>query len=86
MPDSTPEEQPKFEDALAELEAIVKQLEGGNLPLDEMMARYERGVQSLKLCREMLDKAEKRIEILVKGENGELVAQPFEPGDDADRG
>ena len=71
--------QPKFEESLAELEAIITELEGGELPLDEMMARYEKGVKALELCRKMLDEAEKKIEILVKGEDGKLKAKPFAP-------
>ncbi len=71
--------QPAFEESLAELEAIISELESGDLPLDKMTERYEKGVRALELCRKVLDQAEKKIEILVKGEDGELRAQPFEP-------
>jgi exodeoxyribonuclease VII small subunit len=84
MPEHEQSEQSAFEDALAELEQIVAQLESGSLPLDAMMERYERGVKALKQCREMLDQAEKRIEILVRREDGTLAAEPFEPTNDAD--
>ena len=72
--------QPKFEESLAELEAIIAELESGELPLDKMMEQYEKGVKALELCRKVLDEAEKKIEILVKGKDGELKPEPFEPG------
>ncbi len=74
---------PSFEEALAELEAIMSELESGELPLDKMMERYEKGVDALLLCRKVLDDAEKRIEILVRKKNGELEAQPFDSGEEA---
>jgi len=60
-----------FEDALAELEDIVGQLEAGSKPLDESLALYEKGVGALKHCHSILDKAEKRIRILVRNAQGE---------------
>jgi exodeoxyribonuclease VII small subunit len=59
-----------FEQSLAELEEIVAQLEAGEKPLDESLALYEKGVAALKRCHAMLDKAEKRIRLLVKGADG----------------
>jgi len=73
--------EPTFEESLAELEAIMAELEGGELPLEEMMKRYEKGVKALELCRKVLDRAEKKIEILVKNKDGELNAEPFDPRD-----
>ena len=75
--------EPDFEESLAELEGIIAELEGGELPLDKMMERYEKGVKALELCRRMLDAAEKKIEILIKGEDGKLKAEPFEPETEA---
>lgn len=60
-----------FEDALNELEDIVGQLEAGTKPLDESLALYEKGVGALKHCHGILDKAEKRIRVLVKNARGE---------------
>ena len=74
--------QPKFEESLAELEAIIAELEGGELPLDQMMDRYEKGMKALELCRKVLAEAEKKIEILIKSQDGELKAEPFEPNAD----
>ena len=71
--------QPKFEESLAALEAIIAELEGGDLPLDKMVERYEKGVKALELCREVLDQAEKRIELLVKDKDGELKPGPLGP-------
>ncbi|MFH0937824.1 MAG: exodeoxyribonuclease VII small subunit [Planctomycetota bacterium] len=64
-----------FENCLAELEEIVAQLEVGAKPLDESLTLYERGIASLKSCHAILDKAEKRIRLLVKGPNGEPLVR-----------
>jgi len=59
-----------FEAAIAELEAIVKKLEDGDLALEQSLALYERGVQLSRFCHAQLEEAERRIEIL--NERGEL--------------
>lgn len=66
----TPE---RFEDSLEELESIVSQLESGAKPLEESLALYEKGIAALRKCHGILDKAEKRIKLLVKGANGEPI-------------
>jgi exodeoxyribonuclease VII small subunit len=63
-----------FEAAIAELEAIVKQLEEGDLPLEKSLERYERGVQLSRFCHARLEEAERRIEVL--DERGELKPAP----------
>ena len=55
---------PSFEDALARLEAIVRDLEEGQLGLAEALARYETGVGLLKDCHRLLERAERKIELL----------------------
>ena len=75
---------PSFEDAMGELEQIIEELEGGELPLEESLTKYEKGMAALKLCRDILDKAEKKIEILVKDDAGGVEAQPFDEPDDAE--
>ena len=71
-----------FEAAIAELEAIVKKLEEGDLPLEQSLGLYERGVHLSRFCHARLEDAERRIEIL--DERGELRQAP--PGlTDADR-
>lgn len=69
--------QPTFEESLAELETIMAELESGELTLDKMMERYEKGVKALQLCRKVLDDAEKKIELLVKMKDGEFETEPF---------
>jgi exodeoxyribonuclease VII small subunit len=59
-----------FEAAIAELESIVKKLEEGDLPLEQSLALYERGVQVSRFCHVRLEEAERRIEIL--NERGHL--------------
>lgn len=59
----------KFEAALAELEQIIQNMEGGRLPLEESLAAYRRGSTLLKHCQQQLNDAERQIQIL---ENGAL--------------
>jgi exodeoxyribonuclease VII small subunit len=66
-----------FEKALAELEAIVKQLEAGNLALDKSLALFERGVQLARACKEKLAEAELRVSQLVKDKAGLFSEEPF---------
>jgi exodeoxyribonuclease VII small subunit len=63
-----------FEGAIAELESIVKKLEEGDLPLEQSLALYERGVQLSRFCHARLEDAERRIEILT--DRGELRPAP----------
>ena len=76
---------PRFEDALAGLERIVQRLEGGDLPLDDALKLFEEGVRLSRFCSGKLDEAEKRIEILMKGAEGEWHGEPFAPGADDER-
>lgn len=83
MPDpapSSPEPPLKFEEALAQVERLVEELESGELSLEDALERYERGVRRLAACRKLLDAAEKRVDILRKSPTGELKVEPFEPG------
>jgi len=66
-----------FEKALEELEKIVEKLEKGGLSLSESLALFEKGVKLAKFLREELGKAEKKVEILLKDEKGELKEEPF---------
>ena len=59
----------KYEAALAELEQIVHNMEGGQLPLEESIAAYRRGSELLKHCQQQLSDAERKIQVL---ENGAL--------------
>lgn len=68
-----------FEKAMADLERIVDKLESGDLPLNESLALFEKGVKLARSLREELAKAEKKVEILLKDEEGGLRREPFEP-------
>ncbi len=59
-----------FEQAIAELEGIVKKLEKGELTLDESIGFFQRGVELTKYCNKKLDEAERSITMLIEGENG----------------
>jgi exodeoxyribonuclease VII small subunit len=66
-----------FEKALADLEATVDKLEKGGLSLNESLALFEKGVKLARYLREELGKAEKKVEILLKDEKGDVRAEPF---------
>ena len=75
---------PSFEESLGELEAIVGELEGGKLGLSDALARYEEGVAHLKSCHQLLQRAERRIELLSGVDaDGNPVTEPF---DEAEHG
>jgi exodeoxyribonuclease VII small subunit len=74
-------QQPGFEQSLAELESIVHALEDGRLGLDDSLSRYERGIGLLKHCHQLLERAERRIELLCGVDaEGNPVTQPFDEG------
>jgi exodeoxyribonuclease VII small subunit len=65
-----------FEDALAELEQIVRRLEGGQVKLDEAILSYERGAQLKQHCERKLNEAQQRVDRIVIGPNGAVTAEP----------
>ena len=69
----------RFEDALNKLEKIVSQLEEGDISLEESLKLFEEGIRLSRFCNQKLDEAEKRVEILVKGKEGTLKPEPFDP-------
>ena len=71
----------KFENALKELEQIVEQLEDSELPLDDALKLFERGIKLSQLCSAKLDDAEQKVELLIKGANGALSPISFEETD-----
>ena len=69
-----------FEEALAELEQILAEIESGEVGLEQSLTKYERGSFLIQHCRAVLGKAEKQIELLSKSADGSLVSEPFEDG------
>jgi exodeoxyribonuclease VII small subunit len=67
-----------FESALTKLEAIVDSMEQGEVPLAELLARYEDGTRLLKICEGRLKEAEMKIEKLKKQKDGGTAFEPFE--------
>ncbi|MBX3301702.1 MAG: exodeoxyribonuclease VII small subunit [Nitrospira sp.] len=67
----------KFEQAMARLEAIVGELEKGDLPLDESLKIFEEGIRLSKNCLKVLEEAEKKVEVLVQDKNGKKQLRAF---------
>ncbi len=68
----------KFEAALERLEEIVKELEAGDLPLEQSLKLFEEGIKLSRLCNKRLEDAERRVEVLLKDNAGNITARPFE--------
>ncbi len=73
-----------FEKAMEQLEEIVQELESVDLPLEKAIKRFEEGVQLAKFCSGKLDETEKRIAILLKDQNNQVVEKPFMPDTEPD--
>ena len=73
MPDEAPL---SFEDGLQQLEAIVKDMESGDLPLERALELFEKGMNLSEACRKQLEEAETRVETLIK-RAGEVVPESF---------
>ena len=67
----------KFEDALKRLEEIVEMLESDELPLDRALELFEEGIRMSRLCSSILERAEMRIEELIREEDGTIRAVPL---------
>jgi len=81
MPNGNAENEPKpldFEAAMRDLEEIVERLEHGDLPLEESLAAFERGVKLTRSCQTALKEAEQKVEILLKKAGG-LEVGDFDP-------
>lgn len=70
-----------FESALEELEQLVERLESGDLPLDEALADFERGVKLTRECQQKLASAEQKVKVLME-QNGKVQELPFDDEDD----
>lgn len=72
-------EEMSFEDALGELETIVRSLESGQAPLDKSIGAYERGITLKKHCEKKLQDARAKIEKITIGADGSLEREPLDP-------
>src|SRR6202040_3014214 len=68
-----------FEKAMDRLETIVEQMETGKLPLEDLIVRYEEGMNLVKVCQERLASAEQKIEIIARNSAGKPMVRDFEP-------
>lgn len=85
--DRAAEGEPGFDDILERLRGVVARLEQGNLSLEESLRAYEEGVTLARRGHELLDRAEKRVELLVQSRDGEPRAEPLDeegPGGEED--
>jgi len=83
----TNDEQPKsFEASLEALEQIVQDLEEGDLPLEKSLELFEQGIRLSRECQERLNQAERRIEILLRDNQGRVTVSEFEGANAAAEG
>lgn len=68
-----------FEDTMKNLQDIVQELEKGTLNLDDSVKKFEEGIELSKQCNEILEKAEKKINILIRKGEDEVEELPFTP-------
>jgi exodeoxyribonuclease VII small subunit len=75
-PAAAPKEPASYETALAELDRLVEQMEGGQLPLDQLLDAYRRGADLLAFCRGRLQTVEEQVRVLEDGQLKALSPQP----------
>ena len=68
-----------FETAVGRLEQVVEEMGSDKLPLEDLIKRYEEGIQLVKICEEKLQAVEKRVEILMRKAGGDPELVPFDP-------
>ena len=76
--------QKTFEQSMKQLERIVQELEGGDLPLETAIKKFEVGMKLTKFCSQKLDDTEKKVSILLKNAEGRIAEKPFRSEDDGD--
>ena len=69
---------PSFEQAIQRLEQIVAEMESAELPLEEVLQKYEEGTRLTRFCSQKLEEAEKKIELLARKSDGPVDLQPFQ--------
>ncbi len=70
-----------FEESIQQLEKIVEDLETGDLPLEDALKKFEEGVDISKICSKKLDEIEKKVSVLLKDKDGEVIKKPFDEED-----
>jgi exodeoxyribonuclease VII small subunit len=68
----------KFEEELGDLETVVTHIDSGELSLEESIAAFERGVALVRSLNQKLDEVERRVEVLMRGAQGELKKAPYQ--------
>ena len=76
--------QPAFEEAVKKLESILEAMESDDLPLEQLLQRFEEGTRLYRLCQEKLAEAEVQVQRLEQGLGGELSVRPAESLDGSD--
>ena len=76
--------QKTFEQSMKHLERIVKELEDGDLPLEKAIKKFEEGMKLTKLCSAKLDETERKISVLLKNAEGQMVEKPLVAEDETD--
>ena len=71
-----------FEEAMEQLENIVKGLESGRLPLEKAIKKFEQGMKYSEVCHDILDETEKKISVILKDNNGNIREEPFQLNDE----
>lgn len=66
-----------FESSMKKLEQIVQEMESGDLPLEKSLTKFEEGVKLSKFCSDKLDEVEKKITMLMKDNQGNMMERPF---------
>jgi len=69
-----------FEQAIERLERIVADMEASELPLEDVLKKYEEGTRLVRFCNQKLEEAEKKIEILTRKADGTVATEPFQAG------
>ena len=80
MPTTPPESPAGFEAAMDALEQLVARMEAGDLPLEESLQEYQRGMELVRTCQDALDQAQRRIESVIEGTEPPSSA-PSDPND-----
>lgn len=78
---SKKEEELTFEEAMAQLEVIVKQLENGDVPLEKAIQLFQEGMNLSKICHDKLQQVEQQVQLLLE-EEGKIVEKPFQLEED----